>query len=195
MNPYVTGTVIKGLRERKGLTQAQLAARLQVSDKAVSKWETAKGYPDITLIEPLAQALDMEFLDSDREIERLHGGTLAQLIAVHGQDGFRRLEEEVNAGLRVEHTVIAPGGSVIYGPEAMAHLRAISRVIYLRLSYENVAARLGDLTARGVTFAPGQTLRDLYRERCPLYERYAHGTVDCDGLTPEETVQAVRRLL
>lgn len=148
-----------------------------------------------TIGKALAQALDMEFLDSDREIERLHGGTLAQLIAIHGQDGFRRLEEEVNAGLRVEHTVIAPGGSVIYGPEAMAHLRATSRVIYLRLSYENVAARLGDLTARGVTFAPGQTLRDLYRERCPLYERYAHGTVDCDGLTPEETVQAVRRLL
>ncbi len=47
----------------------------------------------------------------------------------------------------------------------MAHLRAISRVIYLRLSYENVAARLGDLTARGVTFAPGQTLRDLWGAR------------------------------
>ena len=45
MNPYVTGTVIKGLRERKGLTQAQLAARLQVSDKAVSKWETPKATP------------------------------------------------------------------------------------------------------------------------------------------------------
>lgn len=68
MNPYVTGTVIKELRERKGLTQAQLAARLQVSDKAISKWETAKGYPDITLIEPLARALDisvMELLSGD----------------------------------------------------------------------------------------------------------------------------------
>ena len=68
MNPYVTGTVIKGLREGKGLTQAQLAARLQVSDKAISKWETAKGYPDITPIEPLAQALDisvMELLSGD----------------------------------------------------------------------------------------------------------------------------------
>lgn len=53
-----------------------------------------------TIGKALAQALDMEFLDSDREIERLHGGTLAQLIAVRGQDGFRRLEEEVNAGLR-----------------------------------------------------------------------------------------------
>lgn len=68
MNQYVTGAIIKQLRERKGMTQAQLAARLQVSDKAVSRWETAKGYPDITLIEPLAQALDisvMELLSGD----------------------------------------------------------------------------------------------------------------------------------
>ena len=68
MNQYVTGAIIKQLREGKGMTQAQLAARLQVSDKAVSKWETAKGYPDITLIEPLAQALDisvMELLSGD----------------------------------------------------------------------------------------------------------------------------------
>lgn len=68
MNQYVTGAIIKQLREGKGITQAQLAARLQVSDKAVSRWETAKGYPDITLIEPLAQALDisvMELLSGD----------------------------------------------------------------------------------------------------------------------------------
>lgn len=68
MNQYVTGSIIKQLREGKGMTQAQLATRLQVSDKAVSRWETAKGYPDITLIEPLAQALDisvMELLSGD----------------------------------------------------------------------------------------------------------------------------------
>lgn len=144
-----------------------------------------------TIGKALAQVLGMAFLDSDREIERLHGATLAQLIAAHGQEGFRTLEEEVNAGLRVTDTVIAPGGSVVYGPRAMAHLREMGQVVYLRLSYENVAARLGDLTARGVTFAPGQTLLDLYRERCPLYERYAHRAVDCDGLTPEEIVSRI----
>lgn len=54
MNSYVTGAVIKKLREKKHLTQAELAACLNVSDKTVSKWETAKGYPDITLLEPIA---------------------------------------------------------------------------------------------------------------------------------------------
>lgn len=57
MNNYVTAGAIKALREKKGLTQSQLAGIINVSDKAVSKWETAKGLPDITLIEPLASAL------------------------------------------------------------------------------------------------------------------------------------------
>ncbi|MBE5936851.1 MAG: helix-turn-helix domain-containing protein [Lachnospiraceae bacterium] len=55
MNQYVTGTVIKHLREKHNLTQAALAERLSVSDKTVSKWETAKGYPDISLLEPIAK--------------------------------------------------------------------------------------------------------------------------------------------
>lgn len=63
MNQYVTGAVIKGLRERKGLKQADLAEKLAVSDKAVSKWETGRGYPDITLLEPLAQALDVSITE------------------------------------------------------------------------------------------------------------------------------------
>ncbi len=57
MNPYVTGAMIKRLREERKLTQLQLAEKLHVSDKAVSKWETGRGYPDISLIEPLSAAL------------------------------------------------------------------------------------------------------------------------------------------
>lgn len=57
MNSYVTGSVIKKLREGKNMTQSELAAKLNISDKTVSKWETGKGYPDITLLEPLAKAL------------------------------------------------------------------------------------------------------------------------------------------
>ena len=59
MNQYVTGAVIKELREKNHMTQAELAERLGVSDKAISKWETAKGYPDISLLEPLASALGL----------------------------------------------------------------------------------------------------------------------------------------
>ena len=56
MNQYVTGSMIRQLRERRAITQQQLAEKLSVSDKAVSRWETGRGYPDITLVEPLAAA-------------------------------------------------------------------------------------------------------------------------------------------
>ena len=63
MNQYVTGTVIKELREKKKLTQAELAEKLCISDKTVSKWETAKGYPDISLLEPLAKILEVSITE------------------------------------------------------------------------------------------------------------------------------------
>lgn len=63
MNSYITGTAIKNLRDAKGITQAELAAQIGISSKTVSKWETAKGFPDISLIEPLAKALGVSVLE------------------------------------------------------------------------------------------------------------------------------------
>ena len=63
MNQYVTGAMIKRLREERKMTQSQLAAKLNVSDKAISKWETAKGYPDISLVEPIAEALEISVME------------------------------------------------------------------------------------------------------------------------------------
>ena len=63
MNQYVTGAVIKELREKYHLTQAELAEKLNVSDKTVSKWETAKGYPDISLLEPIAQVFGISITE------------------------------------------------------------------------------------------------------------------------------------
>ena len=59
MNQYITGTIIKELREKNQLTQAELAEKLNVSDKTVSKWETGKGYPDISMLEPLAKVFEV----------------------------------------------------------------------------------------------------------------------------------------
>ena len=73
MDTYITGATIKSLREKKEITQAQLADVLGVSSKAVSKWETSKGLPDISLIEPLAKALSvsvMELLSGDTVINK-----------------------------------------------------------------------------------------------------------------------------
>lgn len=140
----------------------------------------------------LAKVLGMAFMDSDLVIQQRQGKRLSEILDEIGDDGFRALENSVNASLQAEDCVIATGGSVVYGAEAMEHLRSIGTVIYLQLSYEHVEDRLGDLHARGVTIKPGWTLRDLYNERTPLYERYAHLTIPCDGLRIREIIALIR---
>ena len=79
MNPYVTAAAIKTLREQKGMTQAELAEMIGVTDKAVSKWETAKGLPDISLLEPLAAALGAslpELINGSRIINQNRCGNM-----------------------------------------------------------------------------------------------------------------------
>lgn len=142
----------------------------------------------------LAKRLGYRFVDSDLVIQDRYDKLLHELIEENGVEGFWRIEEEVNASLKPRKSVIATGGSVVYGPRAMEHLREIGTVVYLQLPYEEVADRLGDLNARGVTLMPGQTLADLYEERVPLYEKYAHKVIECQGLPLREVVRRVASL-
>ncbi len=139
----------------------------------------------------LAKRLGRRFVDSDLVIQEKYGKLLHELIEENGVEGFWKIENDVNASLKVHKSVIATGGSVIYGREAMEHLRCIGRVVYLKLPFEEVTERLGDLNARGVTLLPGQTLLDLYEERVPLYEKYAHSIVDCQGLSLRQIVHLI----
>lgn len=144
-----------------------------------------------TLGRVLARELRRPFLDVDDLIRDTMGASLSALIDQWGVEGFRTLEENVNLSVAADGCVIATGGSVIYGPRAMEHLRQIGQVYYLRLSYEEVAKRLGDLALRGVSVRPGQTLLDLYNERVPLYEMYAHHTIYCDGKSQQAIVEEI----
>ena len=136
----------------------------------------------------LAKKLGYRFMDSDLVIQDETGKMLHEIIAEQGTDGFLKVEEEINASLDCHRTVIATGGSVIYGPKAMEHLRKIGNVVYLRLSLDAVAERLDDLNERGVALKDGQTLQDLYHERVPLYEQYADITMDCEQKMIREIV-------
>ncbi len=140
----------------------------------------------------LAKALAMDFVDSDQVIQQVEQAKLSELLDRFGDDGFRAIEDRVNANLQLENSVIATGGSVVYGENAMRHLKEIGTVIYLKLGYPTIEERLGDLHARGVTIKPGWTLLDLYNERTPLYEKWADVIVDCEGLRLREIVDAVR---
>lgn len=139
----------------------------------------------------LAKHEGFGFLDSDLVIQEETGLLLHEIISREGDEGFRQVENRVNASLRVRHTVIATGGSVIYGREAMQHLRRIGTVVYLKLSCPSIAERLGDLKERGVTLKEGQTLQQLYDERVPLYERYADITIDCEEKSIREIVAEI----
>ena len=139
----------------------------------------------------LAKHEGFGFLDSDLVIQEKTGLLLHEIISREGDEGFRQVENRVNASLRVRHTVIATGGSVIYGREAMQHLRRIGTVVYLKLSCPSIAERLGDLKERGVTLKEGQTLQQLYDERVPLYERYADITIDCEEKSIREIVAEI----
>lgn len=139
----------------------------------------------------LAKKLCKRFVDSDLVIQEQYKKPLHDIMEESGIQGFIEIEEQVNAGLEVNDCVIATGGSVIYGPRAMEHFKEIGTVVYLKLSFEEIDARLGDLNARGVVLKPGQTLRDLYEERVPLYEKYADVTVDCNGYWLRDNVEQI----
>ncbi len=140
----------------------------------------------------LAKGLGYRFLDSDLVIQEQTGKLLYQLIEELGEAGFLALENEVNASILASHTVIATGGSAIYGKEAMAHFKEIGKVVYLKLPYGELAERLGDLHERGVVLKPGFTLKDLYDERAPLYERYADITLDCSNKSIRQVMEEIK---
>lgn len=143
----------------------------------------------------LAKLIKYRFVDTDLILQEETDQTLIEIIAERGLDGFLQLENEVVAGLDTRRSVIATGGSVIYGEEEMANLKRLGTIVYLKHRYEVINSRLTNITTRGVAMQEGQTLRDLYWERTPLYEKYADITLEADGLTTEQTVEAIRDLL
>ena len=141
----------------------------------------------------LAKNMGYSFVDSDLLIQEQEGKLLHEIIEERGLDGFNEVENRVNASIRASRSVIATGGSVVYGAQAMEHLKQIGTVVYLSLPYEELSDRLGDLNERGVSIRPGQTLADLMQERIPLYEKYADITIDCEGRQIREIVQMIRK--
>ena len=146
-----------------------------------------------TLGRLLAKELGRPFLDTDDVFRQINGCELHEIMDRDGLQAFLDREVEAIRTVNVQDTVIATGGSAIYSPAGMEHLQKIGKIVYIKISYETLEKRVGDPHLRGVVLAPGKTLRDLYEERVPLYEKYADLTLDQpDG---ETTRQSVARLL
>lgn len=116
----------------------------------------------------LAKTLNYSFLDADLLIQKQTGKRLQQIIDFDGLDAFYEIEENVLRGIQCDQTVIATGGSAIYYPAAMEHLKELGAVVYIQLSCESVKGRLGNLATRGVAGAKDKTVEELYAERVPL---------------------------
>ncbi len=143
----------------------------------------------------LAKVLGYQFVDADLLIQEAEGKLLSELIEEYGTDGFIEIENRVNSQIQTHRSVIATGGSVIYGKEAMEHLKSIGTVVYLKQNLRVLQRRLRNIKGRGVVLKEGQTLVDLYKERTVLYEKYADITVDQYKQTIQQTLKAVQEAL
>ena len=141
-----------------------------------------------------AKLAGFQFLDSDLVIIQQDGRLLREIIEQDGSEGFLSIENRVNASIKTHNTVIATGGSVIFGAGAMFHLATIGTIVYLRASYETLADRVTNLKGRGVAMKPGQTLREIYDERTGLYERFAEHIIDVDEQSIETTAQKLAKI-
>lgn len=136
----------------------------------------------------LAKLLGYGFVDTDILIQVREGARLSDIISRVGVERFLQIEGEVCCALDVSRSVIATGGSVVYGDDAMRHLGEMGEVLYLKVGVEALQSRLSDMMSRGVALREGQSLRELYDERRSLYEGYADYVIDEEGLSLEETV-------
>ena len=143
----------------------------------------------------LAKALGMDFLDADLVIQKREGALLQEILDKRGFDAFKKAEEEALLSIHCGNTVIATGGSAVYSAPGMKHLKEQGVAAYLELTLPEIRSRLFNLATRGIAFPPGKTLEDIYRERAPLYEKYADITVNGTGKVPEEMVALLKEAL
>ena len=134
----------------------------------------------------LAKQHALSFIDTDVMIQTSEKRSLQDIVDRDGYMALRRIEEKTLLGIAVRHHVLATGGSAVYSEAAMGHLKSEGFVVFLDVDLPILKARIHDFGTRGLAKAPGQSLDDLYRERLPLYRKYADLVVECADLSQEE---------
>lgn len=143
----------------------------------------------------LAKMLGYGFTDSDLIIQHAEGKMLYEILRDEGIEHFAEVENRINSSIHAHKTVIATGGSVVYGKEAMEHLSSIGTVVYLKVSLRELERRVNNFATRGIMMKDGQTLADIYAERAPLYEKYADITVSCGRGSLQKNAEKIIKAL
>ena len=142
----------------------------------------------------LAKYSGYSFVDLDLIITKKTGKKLQKILDQDGYNTFLKIENQVGKELDCEKTVVATGGSMVLSAEGMEHLKKIGTVVYVPI--DEIIRRVTNVKTRGIAFKDGETLDDVYKERTPLYEKYADVTVDFENAANlEETVDKIMEKL
>ena len=141
----------------------------------------------------LAKVLGYRFMDTDLVIQEAQNKLLSEIIDEFGIEEFIQIENRIVSNVYAEKTVIATGGSIIYGKDAMANLKKLGKIIYIKQDFERIEKRVQNIHGRGVVLKLGQSFRDLYNERIVLYEKYADIIVDQGSQDVEQTLEVLLR--
>mgnify|MGYP003296332071 CR=1 FL=1 len=143
----------------------------------------------------LAKTMLMSFVDTDLLIQSAYSKGLADIIREKGTERFLEIENDVICENNFENSVVATGGSAVFGEKAMRKLKKDALTVYLKVDVSELEKRISNIHTRGIAMKEGTTIAELYSQRAPLYEKYADITVDCEGLTPEQCVEAIAELI
>lgn len=139
----------------------------------------------------LAKELSMPFADTDIIIQSCEGKRLQDILDSAGTEGFKKIEEDYILNLNLCGYVIATGGSVVYGNDAMKLLKCWGVVVFLNLPYDILEKRINNMDTRGVVMPAKQTFRSTYDERLPLYRKYADFELNCLDKTHDQVVMEI----
>jgi len=142
----------------------------------------------------LAKMLSFEFIDTDILIQTKYKMSLQDIVDRYGYMRLREIEEEITCSINPTRSVISTGGSVVYSEKSMNHLRNISIVVFLDVSFDNLLKRIKNFKTRGLAKSKDQTFYDLYVERNKLYKKYAQITVDCNDINQEQVAENIVKL-
>ena len=143
----------------------------------------------------LSKRTGMSQVDTDVLIERSENMKLQDIIDKKGLERFAQIEEAVLLELDLKNYIVSTGGSAVYYPKAMEHLKESSTIVYLKTPLSKLLRNIRNMDSRGISVKPGQTFEDLYNERCPLYEKYADVTVSTEELIPPSIAARIQELL
>ncbi|WP_321389146.1 shikimate kinase [uncultured Desulfuromusa sp.] len=143
----------------------------------------------------LAKRIGFHFIDTDLLIQAQEKLRLQQIIDTRGLENFRQVEEQVLLDLHTEHSVIATGGSVVYGKNGLKKLGESGVLIYIHVPLLLLQQRIADMGQRGLVMSKGQSFQDLYQERTPLYEKFADITIFSAEQNAEQVAAQIERKL